>query len=112
MAKRSRRQRSRPRGAQPSTASPSNELTDKAVPPGAPPLPRWAVVALPLAVGGAALAGLLLPGRWPALLLLAVLVVLVWLTSRSWSLLGRAGRLMRVVVLGALAAMVVLRLVG
>ncbi len=76
------------------------------------PLPRWAVVALPVSVGGAALAGLLLPGRWPALLLLAVLVVLAWLTSRSWRLLGSAGRLVRMAVLGALTAMVVLRLVG
>ena len=91
-----------------STAPPSSTAT----PPGPPPLPRWAVVALPVAVGGAALAGLLLPGRWPALLLLAVLAVLMWLTSRSWALLGRGGRLLRMAVLGALTAMVVLRLVG
>jgi hypothetical protein len=70
------------------------------------------VVAAPVAVGGAALAGLLLPGRWPALLLLAVLVVLGWLTSRSWPFLGRGARLVRMVVLGALTAMAVLRLFG
>lgn len=81
-------------------------------PSGPPALPRWVTIALPVAVGGAALAGLLLPGRWPALLLLAVLAVLVWLTSRSWPLLDRTGRLIRMVVLGALTAVVLLRLVG
>ncbi len=79
---------------------------------GAPTLPRWAVVLLPVAVGVTALAGLLLPGRWPALLLLAVLVGLAWLTTRSWPLLDRGGRLLRMVVLGGLTAAVVARAVG
>ncbi len=79
--------------------------------PGAP-LPRWAVVLTPVAVGAAALAGLLLPGRWPALLLLAVLAGLAWLTSRTWPFLDRGGRLMRMVVLGGLSALVIARLLG
>ncbi|MCW2506485.1 MAG: hypothetical protein JWO79_4769 [Actinomycetia bacterium] len=80
-----------------------------------PPLPRSAPVAARLAriprflliigVAAALAGGLLLPG-WPGALLLAAIVALTaWLASLSWAVQPVPLRAIRLLVIGALAAM-------
>ena len=71
---------------------------------------RGLLVLLVLAVGGAALAGLLLRGPVSVLLLLLVAGVLAWLSSRTWGWVSPAGRAVRLAVLAGVLALAVSRL--
>lgn len=62
-------------------------------------------------VGLGVLAALLVDNRWSALALLPALAFMAWLTYLAWPSLGPGPRLLRLLVLGALAAWAVVRLV-
>lgn len=62
-------------------------------------------------VGLGVLAALLVDNRWSALALLPALALIGWLTYLAWPSLRAGQRLLRLLVLGALAAWAVSRLV-
>jgi len=75
-------------------------------------MPRWLVVITPAIV---LFVGLILPGSFAWLggvLLLLVAAFLGWLTALSWPAIGPAARLLRVVVVAALAGIAVFKAMG
>lgn len=72
-------------------------------------VPVWAVAVL---VGACVAVALVVGSRWSALALLPVLALLGWLSRLAWPALGPAERALRVVVLAALLAWVVVTLAG
>ncbi len=69
-------------------------------------LPRWL---LPVLAAGLLVAGLAVGGVGGAVALCGLAVVLGWLAAVSWPSLPTPGRLLRVVVIGAVVAVAVVR---
>lgn len=65
-----------------------------------------------LAVGAPLVAGLLAPPPWGPALLVPPTVFVVWLLVLSWSVLGPAGRAVRLLTIGLLVAAIVTGLVA
>ncbi len=75
-------------------------------------MPRWV---LPVVLAAALFFGLLLDGSWAwlgAILLGVIAIFLAWLLALSWPLLSGSSRLIRVVVVLAVAGMAVLKALG
>lgn len=71
--------------------------------------PKWV---LGLVTAGVLLGGLLAPPPWAPVLLLLVVLFLAWLLVLAWPRLEPTARLIRGVVIGVLAALVVAQAVG
>lgn len=74
--------------------------------------PRWLLV---VGLGSSLLLGLILSDSWAwlgAIFLLIVAAFLGWLLALSWPLLGSGRRFMRILVVGALVGMAILKLGG
>lgn len=72
-------------------------------------LPRLLV---PLILGALLLAGLALPSRWAALLMLPVAAFLLWLLALAWPVLSVSGRVMRILAVAVVVVAFALRLAG
>jgi hypothetical protein len=73
---------------------------------------RLTVILAAVAVGVVFLAGLFVHGPIGGILLLAVLAVLVALSSSTWATLPSRGRAARVIVIVAVAVLAVLKFAG
>jgi hypothetical protein len=71
-------------------------------------LPRWL---LPVLAAGLLVAGFAVSGLGGAVILCGLAVVLGWLATVSWPRLPAQGRLLRVIVIGAVLAVAVVRAV-
>lgn len=71
--------------------------------------PKWLIS---IVTGGILLGGLLAPAPWGPALLGLVVLFLAWLLVLAWPRLRPGSRLVRAVVVGALAALVVTRAAG
>ena len=69
-------------------------------------MPRWL---LPLLAAALLLVGLTVSGWGGAIALLAVAVTLGWLAAISWPRLSAQGRMLRVVIIGAVVAIALVR---
>lgn len=75
-------------------------------------MPRWV---LPVTLAAALFFGLLLDGSWAwlgAILLGIIAVFLAWLLALSWPLLSASSRVIRVVVVFAVAGLAILKALG
>ncbi|AYY14055.1 hypothetical protein EF847_16465 [Actinobacteria bacterium YIM 96077] len=72
-------------------------------------LPKWL---LGVVTAGLLLGGLLAPPPWAPLLLGFVIAFLTWLLVLAWPRLGPTPRLIRMAVIGALAAAVIAQSAG